>query len=151
MPITQERETIQDLRSAGFTENQAIVLAAKLEAASQAASQDLKGFLVAELDKRFGELDKRFADVDKRFVDLESRMNVRFEASEGRTNVGFAEMEARMNVGFAQMEARMNVGFAQLEARFEKSLRLQLAAILTAIVGVTGLAVAIIKLFPNAH
>jgi hypothetical protein len=137
MPITQERETIQDLRSAGFTENQAIVLAAKLEAASQAASKavssDLKGFLVSELDKRFVEMDKRF-------VDLESRMNVRFAALEGRTDLGFAKMEARMNVGFAQ-----------LEARFEKSLRLQLAAILTAIVGVTGLAVAIIKLFPNAH
>jgi len=122
MPITQERENIQDLRSVGFTEDQAIVLAAKLEAASQATSQDLKGFMVAELDKRFGE-------VDKRFVDLESRMNVRFAALEGS----------------------MSVGFAQLEARFERALRLQLAAILTAIVGVTGLAVAIIKLFPNAH
>jgi hypothetical protein len=118
MPITQERENIQDLRAVGFTENQAIVLAAKLEAASQATSQDLKGFMVAELDKRFGEVDKRFGEVDKRFGELESRMDV---------------------------------GFAQLEARFERALRLQLAAILTAIVGVTGLAVAIIKLFPNAH
>jgi len=39
----------------------------------------------------------------------------------------------------------------RLEGRFERSLRVQLATILTAFVGVTTLAVAIIKLFPNAH
>jgi flagellar capping protein FliD len=107
MPITQERENIQELRAAGFTQQQAEVLAEKLEAASQSTSQDLKGFIRQEL----------------------------------------SALEARLDVRFAQMEAR----FAQMEARFERSLRLQLAAILTAFVGVTGLAVALIKLFPNAH
>jgi hypothetical protein len=49
------------------------------------------------------------------------------------------------------LEGRINVRFAEQEARFEHSLRIQLATILTALVGVVGLAVAIIKLFPNAH
>lgn len=100
MPITQERQTMQDLRAAGFSQQQAEVLAEKLEATAQATSQDLKGFIQHEL---------------------------------------------------SALEGRLNVRFAEQEARFERSLRLQLAAILTAFVGVTTLAVAIIKLFPNAH
>lgn len=101
MPITAERQNIADLRAVGFTEQQAVVLAEKLETAAQAVSQDLKGFIVTELDKRFGPLR--------------------------------ADMELR---------------FAQMEARFERSMRLQLATILSALVGVVGVAVAIIKLFP---
>jgi hypothetical protein len=73
MPITQERENIQDLRAVGFTENQALVLAAKLEAAAHATSQDFKSFFIAEMDKRFGDVEKRFGDVDKRFSEQEAR------------------------------------------------------------------------------
>ena len=91
---------MQDLRAAGFTQQQAEVLAEKLEATAQAASQDMKGFIRTELSAFEGRLDTRFAEQ---------------------------------------------------EARFERALRLQLAAILTAFIGVTTLAVAIIKLFPNAH
>jgi len=122
MPITEERQTIQELRAAGFSEEQALLLAAKLEATAQATSQDLKGFIKAELGKLMAELDKRFADVDQRFVELEARFETRL----------------------AGMEARL----AGMEARFEHALRVQLAAILTAFVGVTGLAVALIKLLP---
>jgi hypothetical protein len=118
MPITQERETIQELRAVGFSEGQALVLAAKLESAAQAVSQDLKGFIIAELDKRFGEVDRRFG-----------------------------ELIQRLDVRFAELDRR----FAEQEARFERALRLQLAAILTAIIGVTGIALAILKFFPNAH
>ena len=100
MPIIQERQTMQDLRAAGFTQQQAEVLAEKLEATAQAASQDMKGFIRLELSALEGRLDARFADQ---------------------------------------------------EARFERALRMQLAAILTAFIGVTTLAVAIIMLFPNAH
>jgi hypothetical protein len=96
MPITPERRNIEELRAAGFSETQAIVLATKLEATAQAVSEDLKTFIVAELDKRF-----------------------------------------------AQMEARI----AEQGARFERGLRVQLATILSAFVGVTTLAVAVIKLF----
>lgn len=119
MPTAEERQTIQDLRAAGFSEEQALLLAGKFEATAQATSQDLKGFMVAENDKRFGamaaEMDKRFAQMDKRFEALTGEMNSRF---------------------------------AQMEARFERSLRLQLGVILSSLVGVVGVAVALIKLFP---
>jgi len=114
MPIIQERQTMQDLRAAGFTERQAEVLAEKLEATAQATTQDLKTFIIAELDKRFSEVDKRFSEVDKRFSEV------------GRL-------------------------FSEMEAKFERALRLQLTTVLTAFVALLGLAVAIIKLFPNAH
>ena len=99
----------------GFSEEQAIVLAEKFEAAAQATGEDLKGFIVAELDKRFAGVDSRFAGLT-------------------------AEMERRSAV----IETRL----AEMEARFERSLRVLLVSILTAFVGVTGLAVAIIKLLP---
>ena len=128
MPITTERRNIEELRAAGFTETQAIVLAAKLEATAQAVSEDLKAFITAELDRRFaallGELNKRFGEIDKRFGEIDKR---------------FGEIDKR----FGEMEVRM----AQMEARFEHSLRLQLATILSAFVAVTTLAVAILKLF----
>ena len=60
-------------------------------------------------------------------------------------------MEQRLEGKLSAMEGRINVRFAEQEARFEHSLRMQMATILTAIIGVVGLAVAIIKLFPNAH
>jgi len=82
------------------SEEQAEVLAEKLEAAAQATQQDLKDFIRQE---------------------------------------------------FTQSRQEINTRFAEQEARFEGGLRVQLAAILTAIVGVTTVAVAIIKLFPNAH
>ena len=97
MPITEERQTIQDLRAVGFTEQQAMLLAAKLETTAQATSQDLKSFISAELER---------------------------------------------------LRADIEVRFAQIEARFERSLRVLLVAILSAYVGVTALAVAIIKLVP---
>jgi len=107
MPITPERQNIEELRAAGFTETQAIVLAAKFEATAQAVSEDLKAFITAELDRRFAAL---MSELNKRFGELE-------------------------------------VSIAQMEARFEHSLRIQLATILSAFVGVATLAVAIIKLF----
>ena len=73
MPITQERQTIQDLRSVGFSEEQAILLAAKFEATAQATSADLKAFIVAELDKRFAALDVHFAALDVRLAEMEAR------------------------------------------------------------------------------
>ncbi|MBI4081982.1 MAG: hypothetical protein HY423_05160 [Candidatus Lambdaproteobacteria bacterium] len=48
----------------------------------------------------------------------------------------------------AFISSELDRRFAEMEARFERSLRLQLAVILSAFVGVTGLAVAVIKLVP---
>jgi hypothetical protein len=129
MPITQERQTIQDLRGVGFTEEQALLLAAKFEGAAQATSEDLKAFM-----------DRRFSEIDARFEQFEARIEARIEAR-------FERFEGHMETRFAQMEARM----AEMNAHFEHSLRVQLATILSAFVGVITLAVAIIKLFPNAH
>jgi len=92
-----------------------VLLTEKLESAAKAVSDDLKGFIVAELDWRFTAL---YADLDRRFAAVDAR--------------------------FAAVDTR----FAAMEARFERSLRLQLATILTAFLGVTGMAVALIKLLP---
>jgi len=115
MPITSERQNIQDLRAVGFTEAQSVLLAEKLEATAKATSDDLKAFIVAELDKRFSALEAR---LDARFAALDAR--------------------------FAAVDTR----FAEQESHFERALRLQLVSILTAFAGVTGLAVALIKLLP---
>ena len=126
MPITSERQNIQDLRAVGFTEAQSVLLAEKLEATAKSTSDDMKAFIVAELDKRFSA--------------LEARLDARFAAVDAR----FAAVDAR----FAAVEARMDTRFAEQEGRFERAMRLQLVSILTAFVGVTGLAVALIKLLP---
>ncbi|HUJ76020.1 MAG TPA: hypothetical protein VL359_14245 [bacterium] len=97
MPITQERQTIQDLRAVGFSEEQSLLLAAKLEGTAQATAQDLKAFIQAE---------------------------------------------------FQSLRQELDVRFAQMEARFERSLRILLVALISTFVGVTGLAVALIKLLP---
>ncbi|MBI4082734.1 MAG: hypothetical protein HY423_09000 [Candidatus Lambdaproteobacteria bacterium] len=123
MPITQERQTIQELRGVGFSEPQALLLAAKLESVAQATSEDLKAFM-----------DRRFSEIDARFEHMEARFEARFE-----------RLEAHMETRFAQMDTR----FAEQKADFEHSLRLHLATILSAFVAVVGLAVAIIKLFPG--
>jgi hypothetical protein len=102
-----------------------VVLATKLEAAAHAASQDLKTFIVTELDKHFGAVDKRFGDVDKNFGGMDRRLT--------------------------EMESRMNVRFAEQEARFERTLRVHLATILTTIVGAVGIIVAVLKFFPAGH
>jgi len=91
---------MQDLRAAGFTQQQAEVLAEKFEATAQATVQDIKAFFVAELDKRFALVDQ---------------------------------------------------SFAEQEAKLERALRMQMTGILAAFVSLLGLAVAIIKLFPNVH
>jgi hypothetical protein len=119
MPITSERQNIQDFRAAGFSEAQAVLLAEKLESTAKAVGDDLKGSIFAELDRRFTTLN---ADMDRRFAALTADMDRRFAAVDTR--------------------------FAAMEARFERSLRLQLATILTAFLGVTGMAVALIKLLP---
>ena len=80
MPITQERETIQELRAVGFSEQQAIVLAAKLEAASQATSQDLKGFISRELAALEERLERRFLGMDLKIAELRTELHASLRA-----------------------------------------------------------------------
>ncbi|MBI4082736.1 MAG: hypothetical protein HY423_09010 [Candidatus Lambdaproteobacteria bacterium] len=138
MPITQERQTIQDLRRVGFSEEQALLLAAKLEGAAQATSQDLKAFIVPDLDRRFGALG---IELERQFAALSAELERRAAEVDRR----FGAVDAR----FERLEAHMETRFAQMDAHFQRSLRLHLATILSAFVAVTGLAVAILKLFPG--
>lgn len=75
MPITQERQTMQDLRAAGFSQQQAEVLAAKLEATAQATQQDLKDFIRQEFAQFRQELGTRFAEIDTKFAELRTEMH----------------------------------------------------------------------------
>jgi len=129
MPITQERQTMQELRAAGFSEQQAEVLAAKLEAAAQATQQDLKGFIRQEFAQFRQETVTRFAEADAKFAQF--RQEVKAE---------FAQVRMEMDVKFAELRTEMHAT--------QKDLAFKLIA---TIVAVVSLAVAIIKLFPNAH
>jgi hypothetical protein len=129
MPITQERQTIQDLRDAGFSQQQAEVLAAKLEATAQATQQDLKEFIHREL------------------TGLEARLDARFAGLEGRIQVHSAEVHAELRARFAESDAKLAELRTEVHAT-QKDLAYKLIATLVAVVS---LAVAIIKLFPNAH
>ncbi|MFI5400919.1 MAG: hypothetical protein ACHQZQ_07710 [SAR324 cluster bacterium] len=75
MPITQERQTMQDLRAAGFSSEQAEVLAEKLEAAAQATQQDLKDFIRQEFAQSRQENNTRFAEMDVKFAELRTEMH----------------------------------------------------------------------------
>jgi vacuolar-type H+-ATPase subunit I/STV1 len=75
MPIIQERQTMQDLRAAGFSQQQAEVLAAKLEATAQATQQDLKDFIRQEFAQFRQELNTRFAEMDVKFADVRTEMH----------------------------------------------------------------------------
>jgi uncharacterized sporulation protein YeaH/YhbH (DUF444 family) len=116
---------MQDLRAAGFSQQQAEVLAAKLEATAQATQQDLKDFIRQEFAQFRQELSTRFADMDVKFAQYRMEMNTRF----GATELKIAELRTEMHAS-------------------QKDLAYKLIA---TIVAVTSLGVAIIKLFPNAH
>ena len=82
MPITQERQTMQDLRTAGFSQDLAEVLAEKLEAAAVATQQDLKDFIRQglgqfrqEINTRFADVNTRFAQMDVKFAELRTEMH----------------------------------------------------------------------------
>ena len=140
MPITQERQTMQELRAAGFSEQQAEVLAEKLEAAAQATQQDLKDFIRQELNTRFAESDNKFAQF---------RQEVKAEFAQFRQEVKaeFAQVRLEMNTRFGGTELKIAELRTEMHAT-QKDLAFKLIA---TIVAVVSLAVAIIKLFPNAH
>jgi hypothetical protein len=122
MPITQERQTMQDLRAAGFSQQQAEVLAAKLEATAQATPQDLKDFIRQELTTRFAESDNRFA-----------------------------QFRQEQKAEFGQVRSEMDVKFAELRVELHSTQKDLTYKLIATIVAVTSLGIAIVKLFPNAH
>jgi len=147
MPITEERQAIQDLRDAGFSQRQAEVLAAKLEISAQATQQGLKDFIRQELSTRFAESDNKFSQF---------RQEVKAEFAQFRQEVKaeFAQVRAEMNTRFAEVNTRFaqtDVKIADLRTELHSSLRDQTLKLIAVLIAAISLAVAIIKIFPNAH
>jgi hypothetical protein len=124
MPITPERQNIEELRAAGFTETQAIVLATKFEAATEARRQDFKSFFRAELDKHV------------------SALVGEFNRRVGEEHIGAGGPPYRRTTQ-GQVSERCGA-FGQ---RIERRIHIHTAIIVSTYVVVTTLAVAIIKLF----
>jgi predicted nuclease with TOPRIM domain len=167
MPITDALKTARDLERAGLSPVVAQVLAEKFEETAQATHDSLKDFirqeftsLRAELGIKFAQIDGRFDQINGRFAQVEARFDqvngrfaqveARFDQVNGRfaqVDGKFAQLEGKMEGRFAQLEGKMEGRFGELEAKFERSLRMQLVAM----IALASLAVAIIKLFPNLH
>ncbi len=74
MPLTDTLKTAEELRRAGFTENQANVLAGKFEETAQAQSQDLKEFIRGELTALEARLNARFEGINTKFEGVYTRI-----------------------------------------------------------------------------
>ncbi len=121
MPITEELKTAQELRAAGAAPALAELLAAKLEVTA-AATRD------ATFRDFLAEMKTLHTNMDLRFANMRTEMDLRF---------------ANMDVRFAKLETLI----AESKASHEASMRGFMAAMIAAL----GVAVAIIKLFPNLH
>lgn len=62
---------------------------------------------------------------------------------------GLSDLRTEMNARFASLEQRVDLGRAELRAELHSSLRDQMLKFITILMGVAGVAVAVIKLFPN--
>ena len=114
------------------SQDQAEVLAEKLEAAAQATQQDLKEFIRQEFAQFRQELKAEFAQ-------FRQEINTRF----AEINTRFADVNTR----FAQMDVK----FAELRTEMHATQKDLAFKLIATMVAVTSLAVAIIKLFPNLH
>ena len=121
MPLTDTLKTAEELRRAGFTENQANLLAGKFEETAQAQSQDLKEFIRGE------------------FTALEARLNTRFEA----INTKFEGVNTKFEGVYTRIEA--------VRAELYSAQRDQLLKFVTILVALLSVAVAVIKLFPDLN
>ena len=125
MPLTDTLKTAEELRRAGFTENQANVLAGKFEETAQAQSQDLKEFIRGELTAFEARLEAR---LDARFEGV----NTKFEG---------------VNTKFEGLNARIEAVRAELYS----AQRDQLLKFVTILMALLSIAVAVIKLFPDLN
>jgi phage host-nuclease inhibitor protein Gam len=180
MPITEGLKTAQELRAAGASPALAEVLAAKFEAVAvatrDAAFRDILVELKALRTDISGDMMTLRTDISGEVKTL--RMEVAGELKAIRTDVSgelktmrtdvsgelktmrtevsgelktirteftgeLKELRAEIELRFAKMETLI----AQSGERHERSLRMFMGMALTAL----GVAVAIIKLFPNAH
>jgi DNA anti-recombination protein RmuC len=151
MPLTNTLETARRIEALGFTHQQAQGFAELLEDTAHATQQDLKDFIreqIGTLDRKLDAQEEKLAGkLDAQEEKLAGKLDAQEEKLAGKLGAQEEKLAGKLDA----LEGRINVRFAEQEARFEHSLRMQLATILTAIIGVVGLAVAIIKLFPNVH
>ena len=125
MPLTGTLQTAEELRRAGFTEEQANLLAGKFEETAQARSQDWKEFIRQEFSLFKNEIDRSFEG-------FEGRMETRFEA---------------VNTKFEGVNTRIEAVRAELYS----AQRDQLLKFVTILVALLSIAVAVIKLFPDLN
>ena len=134
MPITNTLKSAEDFRRVGFTEDQANMLASKLEETAQAQSEDLKQFIRQELGVFRAEMNAQFegirAEMDTKFDGMRAEMDVKFEGVKTEFQTVRAEIQS-------------------VRAEIHDVARDQLMKFVTIIVAVVSIAVAIIKLFPN--
>ncbi len=138
MPITDALKTAKQLQQAGLTPAVAELLAEKFEETAQATHGSISELIRQEFAALRSELGIQFAQIDGKFVQMEGKfaqIDGKFAQIDGK----FAQIDGK----FAQMEGKLG----ELEGKFERSMRMQLVAI----IAVISLAVAIIKLFPNWH
>jgi len=121
VPITDPLKTAQELRAAGAPPALAELLAQKLEAVAAASKESA------------------FQDFQSEIKDLRAEINLQVAAFRAEIAIFRAEIELR----FAKLETLI----AEAKASQEHSLRLFMGAVLAAL----GVAVAIIKLFPNVQ
>jgi len=148
MPITEELKTAQELRAAGAAPALAELLAAKLEGVAVATRDAAFRDILVEIKALRGDMNAEFksvrADMAAEFKALRADMNAEFKALRADIDLRFA----RVDVRFAETHARIaeaDARSAETRAALETSMRVWMAAMIAAL----GVAVAIIKLFPN--
>ena len=129
MPITDTLKNAEDFRRVGFTQEQASVLAAKLEDTAHRQSEDLKAFMRQELALFRAEIREEFA-------------KIRGEMSSLRAEVKEEIAAVRVEIG----TVRADMG--SMRADFHSALRDQLVKIVAIVAAMITAAVAIIKLVP---
>jgi len=129
MPVTDTLKTAAELKLAGFPENQATLLAEKFEETAKAVSEDLKSFIRAEFERNRVGLDHKLGEFDHKLGELRSDVNHKID----------------------ELRAEFNHKFDELRVELHSSLRDQTFKVMAILIAALSLAVAIIKLFPNAH
>ncbi len=124
MPITDTLKTAEELRQAGFPENQANLPAAKFEETAHAQSEDLKSFFRSELGN------------------LENRLEAKFDAK-----IEWLRVDLKQEIQQVRADLKQEIGGVRVE--MHSLARDQLLKIVTVMALMISVAVAIIKLFPN--
>jgi hypothetical protein len=140
MPVTDTLKNAEDFRRVGFTQEQASVLAAKLEDTAHRQSEDLKAFLRQEFALFRAEMREEFTKIRGEMSSL--RAEVKEEIASVRVEMGALRAEMREQIAFVRAD------MGGMRADFHSALRDQLVKIVAIVAALIAAAVAIIKLVP---